>query len=109
MAALLSGCKSLPRRAAIVLLKSFDVAHTFSHTSVVSYIELIGLLKPAPVFTYYLQPSHQKFVPLPTLPVRVHNFLKDCFDLQGETAKLAWEAFRLLAWPFQLTTIGSSD
>ncbi|KAJ7830210.1 hypothetical protein B0H13DRAFT_1566509, partial [Mycena leptocephala] len=33
----------------------------------------------------------------------VHDFLKDCFDLQDEIAKLAWEAFRLLAWSFQPT------
>ncbi|KAJ7349748.1 hypothetical protein DFH08DRAFT_1079096 [Mycena albidolilacea] len=82
------------------LAQSFDVARAFSHTSVVSYI---GLLKPTPVFAY-LQPSHQISVPPPTLPVRVHEFLKDCFDLQDETAKLAWEAFRLLAWSFQPTT-----
>jgi hypothetical protein len=59
-------------------------------------------MKPTPVFTY-LQPSHQESVPPPTLPVRVHDFLKDCINLQDEIAKLAWEAFRLLAWSFQPT------
>ncbi|KAJ6505901.1 hypothetical protein C8R47DRAFT_1192501 [Mycena vitilis] len=68
-----------------------DVAAAFSHSNVVKYIELIALLKPTPVLAY-LQPSHQESVPPPTLPVRVHEFLKDCFDLPDETAKLAWEA-----------------
>lgn len=54
------------------------------------YIELVALLRATPVLAY-LQPSRQISVPLPTLPMRVHEFLKDCFDLPDETAKLAWE------------------
>ncbi|KAJ7480954.1 hypothetical protein FB451DRAFT_1447095, partial [Mycena latifolia] len=42
-------------------------------------------------------------VPPPTLPVEVHEFLKDCFDLPDETGKLAWETFRVLAWSFDPT------
>ncbi|KAJ7278735.1 hypothetical protein C8J57DRAFT_1059649 [Mycena rebaudengoi] len=84
------------------LAQSPDLACAFSHNTVVNYIELIGLLKPTPVLAY-LQPSYQESVPPPTLPVRVHEFLKDCFDLPDETAKLAWEAFRVLVWSFKPT------
>ncbi|KAJ7255485.1 hypothetical protein B0H12DRAFT_534610 [Mycena haematopus] len=84
------------------LAQAPDLARAFSHKSVVNYIELIGLLKPTPILAY-LQPSHQQSVPPPTLPVRVHEFLKDCFELPDETAKLAWEAFRVLAWSFKPT------
>jgi hypothetical protein len=84
------------------LAQSPELSRAFSHSSVVKYIELVALLRATPVLNY-LQPSHQISVPPPTLPVRVHEFLKDCFDLPDETAKLAWEAFRVLAWAFEPT------
>ncbi|KAJ7475645.1 hypothetical protein FB451DRAFT_1557538 [Mycena latifolia] len=84
------------------LARSPEVSRASSHTNVVKYIELIALLKPTPVLAY-LQPSHQASVPPPTLPVEVHEFLKDCFDLPDETGKLAWETFRVLAWSFDPT------
>ncbi|KAJ7831279.1 hypothetical protein B0H13DRAFT_1654703 [Mycena leptocephala] len=84
-------------------LKSYpDVAHTFAHADVVKYIELIGLLKPTPALAY-LQPSYQSSVPPATLPGHVHEFLKACFDIPDETAKLAWETFRVIAWAFEPT------
>ncbi|KAJ7275993.1 hypothetical protein C8J57DRAFT_1061935 [Mycena rebaudengoi] len=79
------------------------VAKAFPHTDVVKYIELIGLLKPTPALAH-LQPSHQISVPPATLPVNVHEFLKACFSLADETAKLAWEVFRDLAWAFTPST-----
>ncbi|KAJ6541391.1 hypothetical protein B0H19DRAFT_1077245 [Mycena capillaripes] len=85
-----------------ILADSPELAYSFSHNDVVKYIELITLLKPTPVLTF-LQPSHQTLVPPATLPVRVHNFLRDSFNIPDETAKLAWEAFRLLAWALKPT------
>ncbi|KAJ7037282.1 hypothetical protein C8F04DRAFT_1257200 [Mycena alexandri] len=77
-----------------------EVADTFTHTDVVKYIELIGLLKPTPALTY-LQPSYQISVPPPTLPGNVHEFLRASFQVDDETAKLAWEIFREIAWAFK--------
>ncbi|KAJ7265682.1 hypothetical protein C8J57DRAFT_1069199 [Mycena rebaudengoi] len=85
------------------LSSSPAVAKAFPHTDVVKYIELIGLLKPTPALAY-LQPSHQISVPPATLPVNVHEFLKACFSLGDETAKLAWEVFSDLAWAFAPST-----
>ncbi|KAJ7080155.1 hypothetical protein B0H15DRAFT_787367 [Mycena belliarum] len=84
------------------LASSPDVSRAFSHTTIIKYIELIGLLKPTPILAF-LQPSHRISAPPPTLPVEVHEFLKACFDLPDETGKLAWEAFRVLAWSFDPT------
>ncbi|KAJ7351632.1 hypothetical protein DFH08DRAFT_993322 [Mycena albidolilacea] len=39
-------------------------------------------------------------VPL-TLPANVHEFLKACFGVADETAKLAWAIFGDLAWAFE--------
>ncbi|KAF7349146.1 hypothetical protein MVEN_01436900 [Mycena venus] len=77
-----------------------EVAQTFAHTDVVKYIELVGLLKPTPALAY-LQRSHQLSVPPPTLPANVHEFLRACFDVPDETAKLAWNLFRQIAWEFK--------
>ena len=81
------------------LANSPAVSAAFSHSNVAKYIEIIALLKPTPVLAF-LQPSHQISVPPLTLPVAVHEFLKDCFGIPDETGKLAWEAFRVLAWSF---------
>jgi hypothetical protein len=77
-----------------------EVADTFAHADVVQYIELIALLKPTPALAY-LQPSHQPSRPPPTLPANVHEFLKACFGVADETAKLAWAIFGDLAWAFE--------
>ncbi|KAJ6577782.1 hypothetical protein B0H19DRAFT_867941, partial [Mycena capillaripes] len=47
--------------------------------------------------------SHQPSVPPLTLPANVHEFLRACFDVPDETAKLAWETFRIMAWSFDPT------
>jgi hypothetical protein len=77
-----------------------EVAQTFTHADVVKYIELVSLLKPTPALAY-LQPSHQSSVPPPTLPANVHEFLRACFDVPDETAKLAWKLFQQIAWDFE--------
>jgi hypothetical protein len=79
-----------------------DVALAFTHAGVVKYIELVALLKPTPALAY-LYPSHQPSHPPPTLPANVHEFLKACFDIADETAKLAWAIFGDLAWSFEPT------
>ncbi|KAJ6461813.1 hypothetical protein C8R45DRAFT_1179095 [Mycena sanguinolenta] len=77
-----------------------EVAGAFAHADVVRYIELVALIKPTPALAY-LQPSHQPSHPPPTLPANVHEFLKACFDIPDETAKLAWAIFGDLAWYFE--------
>ncbi|KAJ7211649.1 hypothetical protein GGX14DRAFT_564870 [Mycena pura] len=79
-----------------------DVAATFSYADIIRYIKLVALLKPTPVLAY-LQPSYQLSVPPLTLPANVHEFLKGCFALEDETAKLAWEAFREISWAYSPT------
>ncbi|KAJ7728532.1 hypothetical protein B0H16DRAFT_1330856, partial [Mycena metata] len=49
------------------------------------------------------QPSYQLSVPPLTLPANVREFLKGCFEVPDETAKLAWEQFREIAWAFEPT------
>ncbi|KAJ7078210.1 hypothetical protein C8R44DRAFT_896024 [Mycena epipterygia] len=85
----------------LTLRSSLEIARIFAHADVVKYIELIGLLKPTPALAY-IQPSHQPAAPPLTLPANVHEFLKASFDnVPDETAKLAWETFRDLAWSFK--------
>ncbi|KAJ7755249.1 hypothetical protein B0H16DRAFT_1458791 [Mycena metata] len=62
-----------------------EVAQTFPHADVVKYIELVALLKSTPALAY-LQPSYQLVLWDP-----------------DETAKLAWEQFREIAWGFEPT------
>jgi hypothetical protein len=90
------------KRICDTLADSPELAYSFSHNDVVKYIELTALLKPTPVLAL-LQPSYQTSVPPATLPVRAHNFLRDSFNIPDETAKMAWEAFRSLAWAFEHT------
>ncbi|KAJ7135719.1 hypothetical protein C8R44DRAFT_848587 [Mycena epipterygia] len=88
----------------LTLRSSLEIARIFAHADVVKYIELIGLLKPTPALAY-IQPSHQPSAPPLTLPANVHEFLKASFDnVPDETAKLAWETFRDLAWSFKPTS-----
>ncbi|KAJ7323513.1 hypothetical protein DFH08DRAFT_787851 [Mycena albidolilacea] len=60
----------------------------------------MALLKPTPALAY-LRPSYRPSCPPPTLPANIHKFLKACFDIADETAKLAWAIFGDLVWTFE--------
>ncbi|KAJ7212989.1 hypothetical protein GGX14DRAFT_360980, partial [Mycena pura] len=79
------------------------VAQAFTHADIVKYIEIVALLRPTPCLAY-LTPSHLPSAPPETLPANVHEFIRACFDVPDETAKLAWEIFHEIAWAYRATS-----
>lgn len=85
-----------------ILQKNPELCSVFNYKAVqqyIMYIDLINLLRPK---LRTLQPSYQHGPP-PTIPVSVHEFLKQCFSMSDYMGKLSWESFRLFAWSTPFT------
>ena len=77
-----------------VLEASPELNRVLSYEGVITYIDLIRILKPD---LNCWQPPHQEGPP-EHLPLATHDFLKLCLNLEDELAKLAWHALRQIAW-----------
>jgi hypothetical protein len=77
-----------------VLEASPELNRVLSYEGVITYIDLIRILKPD---LNCWQPPHQEGPP-ERLPLATHDFLKLCLNLEDELAKLAWHALRQIAW-----------
>ena len=71
-----------------------ELCSIFDFTALVSYVEIISLLKPK---LSTILPSNQ-LGPPPTLPVNIHTFLRYCFSMSDDMGKLAWERLGSYAW-----------
>jgi hypothetical protein len=70
-----------------LLGESPELNKAFSYENMITYIDLIRLLKP------YLRCLSHNDLALERLPLATHDFLKLCLNLEDETAKLAWHPF----------------
>jgi CxC5 like cysteine cluster associated with KDZ transposases len=70
-----------------------------NYDAIVDYIGLVRCLKPS----IALQEASYHPGPPASLTASIHEFLKVCLDISDDTAKLAWTAFRDLAWAFEGT------
>jgi hypothetical protein len=77
-----------------VIGESPQLNKALSYEGVVTYIDLIRILKPN---LSHLLPSHQGRPP-ESLPLATHDFLKLCLNLKDKIAKLAWHALHQIAW-----------
>jgi len=77
-----------------LLGESPDLSNALSYEDVVTYIDLVRILKPD---LSCWQLSRQDGPP-ERLPVATHDFLKFCLGMEDKIAKLAWHTLRQIAW-----------
>ena len=82
-----------------ILSVNQELSNALNYDAVVDYIGLVRCLKPL----IALQEASYHSGPPNSLTVSIHEFLKVCLDISDDIAKLAWVAFRDLAWAFQGT------
>lgn len=77
-----------------LLASSPELASALKYEDLVTYIDLVSILKPK--LGRWYGPYQDD--PPERLPVNVHEFLKICLGMKDETAKIAWDKLRNLAW-----------
>jgi hypothetical protein len=85
-----------------LLASSPELASTLKYEDLVTYIDLVGILKPK--LSRWYGPYQDD--PPERLPVNVHEFLKLCLGMKDETAKIAWDTLRNLAWSASMEADG---
>ena len=76
-----------------LFVDSSELNIAFDYEGLVTYVDLIRLLKPE--LTRLKEPKNS---PLEHLPIAIHDFLKLSLGLEDEIAKLAWATLRVFAW-----------
>ena len=82
-----------------ILSNNQELSAALNYDAIVDYINLVRCLKPS----IALQEASYHPGPPNSLTGSIHEFLKVCLDILDDTAKLAWAAFRDLAWAFEGT------
>ena len=84
---------------ASILSDNQELSGALNYDVIANYIGLVRCLRPS----IALQEASYHPGPPASLTVSIHEFLKVCLDISDDTAKLAWAAFRDLAWAFEGT------
>lgn len=71
-----------------------ELREALDYTTITKYFDLISLLRPV---ISAVQASYHSGPPA-TLPVNVHDFLKQSLGISDHAGKLAWEGFQELVW-----------
>jgi len=78
-----------------VLADSPELSAALNYDGLITYIDLVRLLKPD-LIRFVVSDNG----PPEHLPISIHEFLKLSLGMEDETAKLAWANLRVFAWNF---------
>lgn len=77
-----------------------ELREVFDYNTITKYFDLINLLRPS---LSAVQASYRPGPPA-TLPVNIHEFLKQSLGISDHAGKIAWEGFRELVWSLPLAS-----
>jgi hypothetical protein len=84
---------------ASILSDKQELSSALNYDAIIDYIGLVRCLNPS----IALQEASYHSGPPASFTAPIHDFLRVCLDILDDTAKLAWAAFRDLAWAFEGT------